>query len=181
MFTLVNEHLTNKNIKICTVIGFPLGANTLAIKIAEAELAIAQRATELDLVINIGALKSGDVSLVLAEMVALWKLCCNGIILKVIIETALLTTNEKIIACELATKANVDFVKTATGFASHGATIADIILIKNHISPAIKIKASGGIKTQKQALALIAAGAVILVTLNSGEIISNITNDQCDQ
>lgn len=170
---LAAKELQNTNVKVCTVIGFPLGANTKNTKSYEASEAIENGAHEIDMVINIGALKSGNDELVLEEITALRKVCSNGIILKVIIETALLTEEEKVTACQLVTKANADFIKTSTGFASAGASIADVELFKKHLGPNVEIKASGGIRNKEQALAFIKAGASRLGTSNGKAIVEN--------
>lgn len=174
------DQLQNTNIKVCTVIGFPLGANTTTTKVFETKKAIEDGAQEIDVVINIGALKSNNLALVLAELKAIRQECSNGVILKVIIETALLSETEKITVCKLVSEAKADFIKTSTGFAKGGATVADIKLLKEHIAPGIAIKASGGIKNQEQALAMIAAGASRIGTSNGVNIISNkaISNNE---
>lgn len=168
------EKLKNTKVKICTVIGFPLGANTTATKIFEAETAINDGANEIDVVINISALKDKQESYLLAELKKIRQVCSKGIILKVIIETALLTEAEKITACKLVSQAQADFIKTSTGFvANGGATVADIKLLKQHIAKNIAIKASGGIRNQMQALAMIEAGATRLGTSNGVNIVTN--------
>lgn len=165
--------LEGSSVKVCTVIGFPLGANTETVKVAEAKDAIQNGATEIDMVLNIGALKSKDQQLVANEIAAVRAVCTGGVILKVIIETALLTKEEKIIACELVTKAGADFIKTSTGFASSGASLDDIALFKQHIGPNVQIKASGGIRNKQQALDFIRAGASRLGTSNGVAIVSD--------
>jgi len=168
------EKLKNTKIKICTVIGFPLGANATTTKVFETKTAIANGANEIDVVINIGALKDQETNYVLQELQAIRQVCSKDIILKVIIETALLTEQEKIIACKLVSEAKADFIKTSTGFvANGGATVADVKLLKQHIAKNIAIKASGGIRTQEQALAMIAAGATRIGTSNGINIITN--------
>jgi len=157
--TAKNE-LKDTNIKIVTVIGFPLGYSTTPSKVEEAKKAIDEGADEVDMVINIAALKEKDYAYVLNDISSV----CNvvhikGSKLKVIIETALLTKEEKLKAIELCTKAQVDFVKTSTGFSTAGAKVEDIELMRKSLPKNIKIKASGGIKTKKQALELIKAGA----------------------
>lgn len=148
----------NKDIKIAAVVGFPLGAMTKDAKVFEAKEAIRDGASEIDMVINIGRLKSEDYFYVEDEIRAI-KEAIGENILKVIIETCLLTEDEKIKACKLALNAGADFVKTSTGFSTGGATVADIKLMKEAVEGKIKVKASGGIHTREEALALIEAGA----------------------
>lgn len=148
----------NKDIKIAAVVGFPLGAMTKDAKVFEAKEAIRDGASEIDMVINIGRLKSEDYFYVEDEIRAI-KEAIGENILKVIIETCLLTEDEKIKACKLALNAGADFVKTSTGFSTGGASVADIKLMKEAVEGKIKVKASGGIHTREEALALIEAGA----------------------
>ena len=153
------EILTGSGIKICTVSGFPLGASTTAIKAKEAEKGIEDGADEIDMVMNIGALKSGDIKSVEEDIRAIKRACRSNTILKVIIETSLLTEEEKILACEISKKAGADFVKTSTGFSTSGATVEDIILMRRVVGPQMGVKASGGITDFNKAVALIQAGA----------------------
>ncbi len=155
----VAKKLRGTGIQICSVIGFPLGGMDTRSKAFEARSAIASGATELDMVINVGALKSGNLKLVEEDIRAIKRACRSTTILKVILETGLLTEAEKIIACEIAKKADADFVKTSTGFAGSGATVQDIALMRRIVGPKMGVKASGGIKTFDQAVALINAGA----------------------
>ena len=154
--SLCAETLKGTGVKVCTVIGFPLGANTSEIKAAEAALAIKQGADEVDMVINIGALKEGNTDYVYQDILAVRK-ASEGKILKVIIETSYLTDQEKKIACKLSAKAGADFVKTSTGFSSAGATAEDVKIMKE--ASGIKVKASGGVRTKEDALKMIDAGA----------------------
>lgn len=143
-----------------TVIGFPLGANTTVTKLAESDDALRLGAQELDMVINIGALKSGDRSLVQVEIQSLAKAAHEkGAILKVIIETALLSTDEKILACQLAAEAGADFVKTSTGFSTAGATANDVALMRGVVGQQIGVKAAGGIRTGADLVTMVEAGA----------------------
>lgn len=143
-----------------TVIGFPLGANTTATKRFESEDAVRVGAQELDMVINIGALKSGERTLVGSEIKSLADIAhANGAILKVIIETALLSTDEKILACHLSRDAGADFVKTSTGFSSAGATASDVALMRGVVGHDIGVKAAGGIRTAADLSTLVEAGA----------------------
>lgn len=154
------EALKNSGVILCTVIGFPLGASTKEAKIAEAEQALAKGARELDMVIHIGALKEGRDAYVMDEVQSIARLTHQADArLKVIIETSLLTEEEKERVCQLLLETGADFVKTSTGFSTGGATVADIRLIKSIVGEKMEIKASGGIKTQEFALALIDAGA----------------------
>lgn len=157
---LASEELAGSDVKVCTVIGFPLGATPTAVKVYEAELALAQGATELDMVIAIGQLKAGEEAAVRDDIAALAAVChAHGALLKVIIEAALLSAAEKVTACRLAQEARADFVKTSTGFARSGATVADVALLRRTVGPEMGVKAAGGIRTYEQALAMIEAGA----------------------
>ncbi|WP_329886375.1 deoxyribose-phosphate aldolase [Pseudoramibacter faecis] len=150
-------HETYPDLNICTVIGFPNGYNTTAVKVFEAKEAIREGASEIDMVINIGAMKAGDYDFVEQEIAALRK-ATQGKILKVIVETCYLTEDEKIKVCELVTNAGADFIKTSTGFGPAGATIEDIRLFKKHIGPKVKMKAAGGISTVEDLGAFVDAG-----------------------
>lgn len=167
--------LAGTEVKICTVVGFPLGASLPLSKGYEAYLAVEEGASEIDMVINIGALKSGDLELVKNDIRTVNKLS-PGALLKVIIETCLLTDEEKITACQIAKKEGADFVKTSTGFAGGGATIKDIILMRRTVGEELGIKASGGIKTYEEALAMIKAGATRLGCSASVEIVKGEQN-----
>jgi len=156
---LVAKKLRGTGIIICSVIGFPLGGMDTRSKAFEARSAISSGATELDMVINVGALKSGNLKLVEEDIRAIKRACRSTTVLKVILETGLLTEAEKILACEISKKAGADFVKTSTGFAGSGATVADIALMRRIVGPKMGVKASGGIKTFDQAITLINAGA----------------------
>lgn len=149
--------------KICTVIGFPNGYNTTAVKVFETEDAIKNGADEIDMVINIGMLKDRRYDDVLNEIKAV-KDACGGKILKVIIETCLLSDDEKIKMCEIVTEAGADFIKTSTGFSTAGATFADIELFSKHIGKKVKMKAAGGIKSLDDAEKFISLGAERLGT-----------------
>ncbi len=153
---LCAEALKGSGVKVCTVIGFPLGANTSEIKAQEAALAIKEGASEVDMVINIGALKEGNTDYVYQDILAVRK-ASEGKTLKVIIETSYLTDEEKKTVCKLCAKSGADFVKTSTGFSSAGATAEDVKLMKE--ASGIKVKASGGVRTKEDALKMIEAGA----------------------
>ena len=148
---------------VCTVIGFPNGYNTTAVKEFETKDAIANGADEIDMVINIGDLKAGDTDKVLNEIKTL-KAVCGDRILKVIIETCLLTEEEKITMCRLVTEAGADYIKTSTGFSTGGATFADVELFAQHVGPSVKIKAAGGISSFDDAARFIELGASLLGT-----------------
>lgn len=155
----VAKRLRGSGVKVCSVIGFPLGEMETRSKAFEARNAIENGANELDMVINIGALKSRNLKLVEEDIRAIKRACRSNTILKVIIETSLLTEEEKILACEIAKKADADFVKTSTGFSTSGATVADIALMRRVVGPSMGVKASGGITDYNKAIALIQAGA----------------------
>ncbi|MBN1385085.1 MAG: deoxyribose-phosphate aldolase [Elusimicrobia bacterium] len=156
--TLSKKLLAGSPVKVCTVVGFPLGANTSAVKAIEAKDAIVNGADEIDMVINISALKNGDFQLVLDDIKAVRK-ATHGKMLKVILETAYLSKEEKVKACQLAKEADADFVKTSTGFGPAGATVKDVQLMREIVGKRMGVKASGGIKTQENARKMIAAGA----------------------
>ena len=148
----------NKDVRIAAVVGFPLGAMATRAKAFEAKCAIEDGASEIDMVIEIGRLKDGDYAYVLEDIKAVKEAIGNNI-LKVIIETCLLTDEEKVKACELSEKAGADFVKTSTGFSTGGASASDVALMKETVGDRLKVKASGGIHTRDEAIALIEAGA----------------------
>lgn len=157
---LVSEQLENtEGIEICTVIGFPLGATTTEVKKFETENAIKNGATEIDMVINIAALKEKDSEYVKRDISAVVEEAKGKAHVKVIIESCLLTDEEKVRACELSVAAGADFVKTSTGFSTGGATIEDIRLMRETVGPIIGVKASGGIRDLEGARAMIEAGA----------------------
>ncbi len=152
--------LEGSNVKIASVIGFPLGATTTSAKRAEAAEALKSGAKELDMVLNIGQLKSGQLNAAMKDMQSLARLAHkNNALLKVILETCLLSDEEKVIACKLAIQAGVDFVKTSTGFSTGGATVEDVALMRETVGPKIGVKASGGIRTYEDAIKMINAGA----------------------
>jgi deoxyribose-phosphate aldolase len=151
--------LEGTKVKVATVIGFPLGANTKEVKAFEAEDAVKNGADEVDMVINIAALKNGEYDLVRDDIKAVVGATKDKAAVKVIIETCLLTDEEKIKACQLAKEAGADFVKTSTGFSTGGATVEDVKLMKETIGDSLKIKASGGIRDYKTAKAMVDAGA----------------------
>jgi deoxyribose-phosphate aldolase len=150
--------LRASTVRVCAVAGFPLGAGTRATKCYEAGEAVAAGAHEIDMVMAIGALKSGQSGAVRDEIAAV-KAACDRALLKVIIETCLLTDDEKVLACRLARDAGANFVKTSTGFSKSGATTADVALMRRTVGTALGVKASGGVSTREAALAMVAAGA----------------------
>ena len=158
--------------KICTVIGFPNGNYTTEVKVFETKDALANGADEIDMVINVGMLKAGEYEYVLNEIKAI-KEACGEHILKVIIETCLLTDEEKIKMCEIVTEAGADFIKTSTGFSTAGATFADVELFAKHVGPNVKIKAAGGISSMDDAEKFIALGASRLGTSRIVKIVKN--------
>jgi deoxyribose-phosphate aldolase len=162
--SLAGQELKGSNVGITTVIGFPLGSSSTLVKGAETRDAIANGATEIDMVLNVGALKSGDFAAVEKDIREVAQACLGKAIMKVIIETCYLTDEEKRIAAELSKAAGADFVKTSTGFGPSGATIKDIELIRNTVGDTMGIKASGGVRDLAFALELIEAGATRLGT-----------------
>lgn len=152
------QALKSTDVKVCTVIGFPLGANTPELKAFETSDATQNGANEIDMVINIGALKSRNFDLVERDIRAVVE-AAKGTLVKVIIETCLLTDDEKVKACQLAQKAGADFVKTSTGFSTGGATVEDVALMRKTVGPDMGVKASGGARSYEDALAFIKAGA----------------------
>lgn len=156
----VSESLAGSNVRVGTVVGFPLGANETATKFAEASLALEHGAHELDMVQNIGMLRSGNFQPVQKEIASLADLAhSRGAILKVILETCLLNEEEKIAACRLAVEARADFVKTSTGFSTGGATVEDVKLMRQTVGLSMGVKASGGIRTLDALRRMVAAGA----------------------
>ena len=160
---LAAEMLATSNVKVCTVIGFPLGATTPEVKAFETSNAIKNGADEVDMVINIGALKSGDLDLVERDIRAVVEASCDKLV-KVIIETCLLTDDEKVSACQLAQRAGADFVKTSTGFSTGGATVPDVALMRKTVGPDMGVKASGGARSFEDAQSFIDAGATRIGT-----------------
>ncbi len=172
---LAAAQVHGSTVGVGTVIGFPLGANLTITKLFEAENALRQGAHELDIVMNIGALKSGDRLLVKTEMRSLTELAHrNGALLKLILENALLTQEEKILACALAAEAGVDFVKTSSGLAESGATASDVALMRGVVGLKIGVKAAGGIRTAAQLLEMVEAGANRIGTSASVQIVQEL-------
>lgn len=156
---LAHQELKNTDVKVCTVIGFPLGANTTEVKVFETKDAIEKGAQEIDMVINIAMLKDKEYDYVENEIHQIVEAAKDKAIVKVIIETCLLPDEEKIKACELSQKAGADFVKTSTGFSTGGATVHDIALMRKTVGAEMGVKASGGVHTHEEALAMVEAGA----------------------
>ncbi len=165
------RNLGGSDVKVCTVVGFPLGATTVESKAFAALQAVKSGAQELDAVINLSAVKSGNWKAVEQEIQALAAVAEDAAVLKVILETCLLTDQEKVLACQAAARAGADFVKTSTGFSSGGATIADVKLLRDTASQQVKIKASGGIRSYATAKAMLEAGAARIGTSSGVEII----------
>jgi deoxyribose-phosphate aldolase len=182
----VNE-LMGTRVNVCTVIGFPLGASATVVKEFEAEQALRDGAKEIDMVINVGMLKSGDDVSVENDIAAVVTTARkHDAIVKVIIETAILTKAEKVKACLIAKRAGADFIKTSTGFSKGGATVDDVALIRKTVGPDMGVKASGGIRSREDAIALIQSGAnrigtsagVKIITRNSGNASAKKSNKQ---
>ena len=152
------DYLKDSDVNVCTVIGFPLGANTSAVKAFETKDAIANGADEIDMVMNIGALKDKNYDLVRDDVKAVVE-AANGKLVKVILETCLLTEDEIKKACELCVEAKADYVKTSTGFSTRGATIEDVRIMKEAVHGKAKVKAAGGVRTPEDMVKIVAAGA----------------------
>ncbi len=167
---LAVQCLKGSDVKVCTVIGFPLGMNLTKTKVEEAELCIKEGADEIDMVINVGMLKAGHDDYV-REEIRLLKQVAGSRVLKVIIETCLLTDEEKVRACKLSKEAGADFVKTSTGFSTGGATAHDVALMRQTVGPEMGVKASGGVRTHEDLLAMVEAGANRIGTSNGTKII----------
>ena len=173
---LAADEIASSTVRVCTVIGFPLGLNQSRIKYAEAEAALADGATELDMVINLGALRSRDYHAVYKEIADLANVAhSSSAILKVILETALLTEEEKTTAARLAREADADFVKTSTGFASSGATVEDVALLRKAVGEKIGVKASGGVRTLAAVRQMVEAGATRIGTSSGVAILRELS------
>ncbi|MBO0445762.1 deoxyribose-phosphate aldolase [Enterococcus sp. AZ170] len=172
-----SKELAGTSVEVCTVIGFPLGASTTATKAFEAADAIKNGATEVDMVINVGALKSGDEETVLKDIEAVVLAAKGKALVKVILENCLLTDREIVIASKLSVQAGADFVKTSTGFSTGGATIKDIALMRKTVGPNIGVKASGGVRNAEDAKAMIHAGASRVGASSSVAIVDATIND----
>ncbi|MBK2402336.1 MULTISPECIES: deoxyribose-phosphate aldolase [unclassified Erysipelothrix] len=170
--SLCNELLEGTDVKVCTVIGFPLGANTTEVKVYETQNALNNGADEIDMVINVSALKDKKYDLIENEIRSI-KSVCGDNILKVIIETCLLEDDEIVKACELAVAAGADFVKTSTGFSTGGATTKDVKLMKDTVKDQASVKASGGVRSQEDMDAMIQAGATRIGTSSGVALVKN--------
>lgn len=168
---LCKELLKGTDVKIATVVGFPLGANTTETKVFETKDSVLKGADEIDMVINIGALKEGDYKLVEDDIKSVVDACRGQAIVKVIIETCLLTDEEKRKACELSKSAGAHFVKTSTGFSTGGATVEDVALMKSVVGDNLEVKASGGVRDRETAIKMIEAGATRIGTSSGIKII----------
>ena len=169
------ELLKDTTVNVCTVVGFPLGASPTSTKVQEALWAIENGATEVDMVINIGALKDGEVETVEKDIKEVAAAChSKGQILKVIIETTLLNEQEKINACKATVNAKADFIKTSTGFAGGGATLEDVALMRKHVGPKMGVKASGGVRDIEMAKKMIEVGATRIGTSSGIKIIKGL-------
>jgi deoxyribose-phosphate aldolase len=170
------EHLTDSSVEVGTVVGFPFGANDATTKLAEAQRALSSGAEQLDMVQNIGALRSQEFDVVRKEIADVAALAhSHGALLKVILEASLLTKQEKITACTLAAEAKADFVKTSTGFSSSGATLEDVKLMRQTVGPSMGVKASGGIRTLEALRLLVSAGANRIGTSSGVSIVREVT------
>jgi len=168
------EQLKGSGVDVCTVIGFPLGQMTTQAKVAEAADAIAKGATEVDMVLNIAALKQAKLDYVTNEIREIANECHkHNVILKVIIETCLLNEKQKIDACKCVSEAHADFIKTSTGFSTAGATVADVKILRQYSAKEVKVKAAGGIRSKQDALDMIAAGADRLGTSKGVMLVSD--------
>lgn len=172
---LAHEKLAGTKVSTCTVIGFPLGANTSEVKAYETKDAIANGADEVDMVLNVGAMKSKQHKKVLKDIEAVVQAADGKALVKVIIETALLTDEEKVKACEMAKEAGADFVKTSTGFSTGGATVEDVKLMRSTVGPDMGVKASGGIHNKEEAQAMVDAGATRIGTSAGVSIMEGAT------
>ncbi len=170
-----SARLAGKGVKVCTVAGFPFGTSESVVKAFEARRAIEQGADEIDMVINIGALKDGQLDVVEHDIRCVVEECKPGRLCKVIIETCLLTNDEKTAACRAAMKAGADFVKTSTGLAGGGATVEDIVLMRKTVGVHAGVKAAGGIKTYETARAMIDAGANRIGTSSGLAIVAGVS------
>ena len=179
---LATDELTESKVRVCTVIGFPLGANEGQIKLAEADSALSQGARELDMVINIGLLRSRNYHAVYKEISDLAEVAhAYSALLKVILETALLADEEKSTAARLAVEGHADFVKTSTGFANGGETVEDVALLRRAVGPTLGVKASGGIRSLPALLSMVKAGATRIGTSSGVAIIKELSPGQSSE
>ncbi len=169
----VAKQLAGTDVKVCTVVGFPLGATTTMTKVFETIEAIKNGATEIDMVVNVGAVYDGDYELVYQDIKAVKDVCPENVLLKVIIETCLLNDEQKVKVCELCVKAGAEFVKTSTGFSTSGATAHDVELMKKTVGDKALVKASGGVRSLADAQTMIQAGASRIGTSNGVAFVTN--------
>ncbi len=174
----VAHQLHGTEVKVCTVVGFPLGQMSTKAKAFETSCAVEDGAQEIDMVINVAALKDGKYDVVLEDIKAV-KAACGDVLLKVILETCLLSKEEIVKACELCVEAGVDFVKTSTGFSTGGATAEDIALMRKTVGPDVGVKASGGVRDARTAMAMVEAGANRIGASATIAILDG-TNSNCD-
>lgn len=170
------EQLADTEVKVCTVIGFPLGATTSEVKAFESKNAIDNGAKEIDMVINIGQLKAGNDAFVQQDIESVVQAASGKALVKVIIETCLLTDEEKVLACELSVKAGADFVKTSTGFSTGGATPADVSLMRKTVGQEVGVKASGGVRNLEDVNKMIEAGASRIGASSGVSIVNGLTS-----
>jgi deoxyribose-phosphate aldolase len=166
------RRLGGTGVKTCAVVGFPLGAMDSRAKAFEARTAVANGAQEIDMVMNVGAMKAKNVKLVREDMLSVRRACRAGIVLKVILETCMLSDEEKVLACQIARDVEADFVKTSTGFNKAGATVADVALMRRTVGQKMGVKAAGGVRSFEDAMAMIRAGATRLGTSSGTLIVS---------
>jgi deoxyribose-phosphate aldolase len=169
------KRLQGSDVKICAVVGFPLGAMSGRAKNFETRHAVEDGAREIDMVINVGSLKSKDFKAVAEDIRWVRRACTRNILLKVIIETALLNDDEKVLVCQIAKDAGADFVKTSTGFSHHGATVKDVMLMRRTVGPKLGVKAAGGVRSFEDAVAMIKAGATRIGTSSGVKIVTGET------
>lgn len=172
-----SDLLRGTEVEVCTVIGFPLGANKTVTKVFEAQEAVKAGATEVDMVINVGRLRSEDFGYVYDDIAEVVKAVRGKAVVKVIIETCLLSRNEKIRSCEISKRAGADFVKTSTGFSTGGATIEDVKLMRSTVGPDMGVKASGGVRSAEDAKNMIDAGATRIGTSNGVKLLEGGQGD----
>src|SRR5580704_13583123 len=178
----VAAELRDSPVKVCTVAGFPLGATSTAAKVAETLAALRDGAEEIDMVINVGAIRGGERDIVKADIQGVVSASHgHGAIVKVIIETALLDDTQKVLACRLAQDASADFVKTSTGFSKAGATVADVALMRRAVGASMGVKASGGIRTLADLKAMVAAGATRIGASSSVRIMEETAQETADE
>jgi len=169
------KNLQGTDVKVCAVVGFPLGAMSGRAKNFETRHAVEDGAKEIDMVINVGSLKSKDFKAVGEDIKWVRRACNRNIVLKVIIETALLSDDEKVLVCQIAKEAGADFVKTSTGFSHHGATVKDVMLMRRTVGPKLGVKAAGGVRSFDDAVAMVRAGATRIGTSSGVKIVSGET------